>query len=954
MKWVYTILLVLVIILLFWTFNKKEGFESIQDKLQDRANPLAAITNPLQNPATQIGIPESLGTTLRNMSITAFNTTVTPTEPPISQLISNENSFLGMIQFCKDNGSGDNPFTNPTFNDNCGVCMSSGKLLTGETFTTPTGVVVYPQDKKTAIANQKTNGYAFPHAIASLNAASCEGASMGRKSAAVLAINEKDYTTFKNVAACKHSASFGEGTGCAMCLSEKAWTYIDPTVQGPSITMILWGLGIATVQVKGVQVGKASKLDDTTGISIPLGPVTEGTTIQVNVTQATGQVDAPYLYGVIQTTLSSGILYSLGIGDFLETDSISNTFVRRGRTKLFNEVDKYLYKLMPGKNKNTMSIQGTLPLTFIEEDNIASNTCTGPFVTTQASYNEMVNDDPCTNPAGQGPGNYDDLCLQKVITTAGCSAAGKWFQDPSEVAGSKSLTEFKQWLTSLIPNINTDPYISMGCTGVDISTPCDAFVKNPRSIPDAKCLSYLYANKSQGSYIGSGYPTSKSSVKGDYNFCSESGKANPERPDGNALLTGIARNGYNGKFGIESIKDYLSDMYNKATNKNLNPFVDDSAGGNKNNLLNCLSLIVSPPPPPPIVPPPPPPPPPPSAACTMGPSQGKFIRDTSGFIGWNPTGTTVINPVGSCATGTCPGKPISACGNFTQLTHDQFKTYTHCPNYFDCSMIAAEPACKPLIRNNTNINTSIPLVNGRRGDANFPGVSDIQSCIAAARKKFPTGPIGVTTNPANNSQCWAVPMKSSGPGITTAAGWQSAFVDDSPNCATQPPPQVASPPPPAEKPSCPIVSGKPVHVCGPLGGTIWSRPNGFLRISLYEFSFPTNPGSFWVYGTPNSQNGAPAGRGPTVSKMYNNTSGVPIKTTIFCSFDDAGTVIMNGQRVLDQRGTVASTSYTLQPGCTRVDLSCWNDNGPAGLLFIMLDSNKNVLLQTNSSWTITT
>jgi len=904
--------------------------------------------------------------------------------------------------------------------------MSSGKLLTGETFTTPTGVLVYTQDKKIALENQKTNEYAFPRVVPSLNAASCDGASMAKKSAAVLAINEKDFKTFKSAAACKHSASFGEANGCAMCLSEKTWTYIDPTESGPSINMLLWGLGIATVNVKGSQVGKPIKLSDTTGTTLPLGPVTEGTLMQVNVSQAAGQVDAPYVYGVIQATLSSGVVYSLGIGEFLETDSISNTFVRNGRAKLFNEVGKYLYKLMPGKNKTSMSIQGTLPLTFIEEDNIASNTCEGPFVTTQASYDQMVNDDPCTNPAGQGPGNYNDLCLQKVITAEGCSAAGTWFQDPTSVAGSMSLTDFKTWLASQIPKTKTDPEVSMGCTGIDISTPCDSFMSNPKAVPDAKCLSYLYANKSQESYVGSGYPNSKSTTKGDYNFCSESGKANPERPEGNALLTGIARNGYNGKFGIESIKDYLSDMFNKTKNTNLSPFVDDSAGGKKNSLLDCLSLVATPPLPPPIVAPP-------SSACTMGPSQGKFLRDPSGFIGWNPKGTNVINPVTSCASGTCPGKPISACGNFTQLTRDEFSKYTQCQNNFDCSMISNAGTCEPTIRNNTNINTSLPLVNGRRGDANFPGVSDIQSCITAARSKFPKGPLGVTTNPANSSQCWAVPMTSSGPGITTAAGWQSAFLDDSSNCGPQAQPQPEptcihdytfnnfvqwtgpgtdigtaitatkdecackcsanttcvgyswekalmnpldkgpcylkqkvteksvdptwgtymknSPPP---KLACASLAGRPVYVCGPLGGTIWSRPSGFLGISTYEFGFPKNAGSFWVYGTPNSQAGAPSGRGPTVSKTFNNTSGVPIKATIFCSFDDAGTVNMNGQRVLDQRGNIGSTSYTLEPGCTRVDLSCWNDGGPAGILFAMIDSNNNVLLQTDSTWTITT
>jgi len=1044
MKLVYTLLLGIAIILLFWLFNKKEGFETLQDKLQDRANPLAAISNPLQNPATAIGIPESVGSALRNMGLTAFNSKSNPTQAPVSQRIDNENSFLGMIQFCKNNGSGENPFTDPKFNANCGVCMSSGTLLTGETFTTPTGVLVYPEDKKIALADKKANRYPFPHVVASLNAATCAGASMGPVSEAILAITEEDLKRFKRRAACEHKASFDAKDGCAMCLSNKSWAYVDPTVEGPSVNLLLWGLGVASVKVGGKKIGSATTLDLTNVSTIELGPVLEGTNINVDVKQASGQVQNPYLYGAIQTILPSGNSYSLDIGKFLESDSVSNRFVRRGLPKSFDAIGKFLDKLMPATNKKNMSIHGSLPLTFIEEDNIASINCSdSPFVTSQDSYNEMVNDDPCTNPVGQAPGNYEDSCLRKAITEGGCSAAGTWYQEPSDAAGSMSLADFKRWLSTEASKVNTDPDASMGCSGVDISTPCDAFVKNPKAVPDAKCMAFLYSNNSQSSYIGSAYPTSKSQAKGAYNFCKTDGAANPTTPNGATLLSGIASSGYNGKYGLESIKNYLSDMFNKATNNNLNPLVEDALGGNKTSLLNCLNVVVTPPPPPPIIPPPPPPPPPAPAACKIGPSQGTFLRHPNGYIGWNPTGTDVLNPVGSCTEGACPSKPISACGNFTQLTKEQFAQYTLCQNYFDCSMIAntqSASACQPIIKNNTNIDTSIPLVNGGRGDANFPGISDINACITAARNKFPNGPLGVTVNPANNKQCWAVPMTSSGPGITTATGWQSAFLGDPSACGAQPAPSVQptpqAPVPPVQptpvpkclndytfnnfvqwtiggaegtdigppikttkddcacqcsasneclgyswqkalmnisdkgdcylkkkiitksvdstwgtyvrnnpppKPACPDLPGTPVNVsAGKIGNSNWSRWG-----AQWESGFPANTNAFWI-SFPGD-----VGRKPNVSGIYNNTTGNVIDTILYFSCDDAGTLFMNGKRLLEQRGSVATLKYKLQPGCTRVDLVGWNDGGPSGLVFAMVDLNNNTLFQTNSSWKIT-
>jgi hypothetical protein len=939
MKLVYTLLLGIAVILLFWVFNKKEGFETIKDKLQDRANPLAAISNPLQNPATEIGIPESVGTSMRNMGIRAFNSTSNPTQPPVSQLINNENSFLGMIQFCKKNGSGDNPFKDSTFNANCGVCMSSGKLLTGETFTTPTGVLVYPQDKTIAFADQKANRYAFPHVVASLNAATCDGASMGPASAAVLAIKEEDFNNFKRTAICQHKGTFDAKDGCAMCLPNKSWAYVDPKIEGPSINLLLWGFGLATVNLGGKDIGSAKTLTTTSVSTIALGPVLEGTAMQIRVVQATGQVQAPYIYGAIQTTLPSGNSYSLDISNFLEIDSVSNAFVRHGLPKSFDAVSKYLEKLMPGSNKKSMSIQGTLPLTFIEEDNIASMNCAdGPFVTSKASYDQMVNDDPCTNPVGQGPGNYEDLCLRKTITTAGCSAAGTWFQEPADVAGSMSLTDFKRWLISKIPNVNTDPDVSMGCTGVDISTPCDAFVKNPTSVPDAKCLSFLYANTSQGTYIGSGYPNSKSQGKGDYSFCKMDGAANPTKANGATLLAGIAKNGYNGKFGLESIKNYLSDIYNKSNNKNLNPLVDDSLGGNKTSLLNCLNVVVTPPPPPPIIPPPPPPLPPPPppvpapvpavtpSACTMGPSKGTFVRHPNGFIGWNPTGTSVLNPVESCRTGTCPDKGVSACNSFIQLTPEQFSKYTLCPNNFNCNMIAAGPPAPPVPPT-----PPVPPAPKCLNDYTF------NNFVQWTGPATDIGPPMTTTKDDCSCKCSA---------DSTCLGysWEKARMNISDigpcylkkNITTRSVDSTwgtylrKNPP---TKPACPALSGTPVS---PSQGGI---PSGFPSSSSIR----------------RLQLGGHQGRQSTVSSVYNNTSSVPIETIIYCSFDDAGTVFMNGQRILDQRGytSYVGIKYTLKPGCTRIDLSTWNDGGPSWALFSMLDSNKNILLQTDSTWKIT-
>lgn len=573
-----------------------EGFETLQDKIQDRSNPLAAVTNPLQNPASSIGIPESIGASLQAMASSAFGTSTGSSMVTIGQevagpRIDNENSFLGMIQFCKAAGEVENPFNDQKFAENCGMCMTSGSLLTGETFNTPTGVIVYPEDKTKALADQKQNRYPFPRVIPSLKAASCVGASQGPNATPALAINEKEYTQFAKAAACATNASFGDG--CGVCVPTKAWGYLDTSENGNPISISLFGKGTANVYVAGKQVVSGITLSESKASTSDLGPIAEGTVIDLEVVKGS-MASPPYVYAAVQSKLADGTLYTLSADTFMETDTVSRHFVRHGTSKFFSSVNAFLPKLLPGVNASSMKISGPLPVTFIQEDNLAAYSCpSGPFVTQEASYTTMINDDPCTNPAGQGPGNYDDSCLRKTIVDAGCTSSGSWYSDPTTVAGNMDIATFKNWILGAMDSNG------VGCTGVDSSTPCDPCRRNPTTIPSADCMKLLYTNQSAKTAIGTGYPNAKNTT--DYTslqgrvpqFCQPAGTLNPTTENGMAELVQMAAKGYAGKYGMEAVKDYLSDIYTKATNTNLNIHLDDSVGGSKTSWTKCFGLQVS-------------------------------------------------------------------------------------------------------------------------------------------------------------------------------------------------------------------------------------------------------------------------------------------------------------------------------------------------------------------------
>jgi hypothetical protein len=169
-------LIVLIIISLWHGTTRKEGFvvplngtpyDKIQNEIQNRSNPLASQQNPLTNPMN-LGLSVSDSAALRSMYNSAMDVPIQTgdgrgglkMQPRIDQInprIDNAGSFLALVDYCKKTGATTDPFKDPTFAQNCGMCMSKGRLITGERFEVPTGVVVYAEDKNLAYTTQTRN-----------------------------------------------------------------------------------------------------------------------------------------------------------------------------------------------------------------------------------------------------------------------------------------------------------------------------------------------------------------------------------------------------------------------------------------------------------------------------------------------------------------------------------------------------------------------------------------------------------------------------------------------------------------------------------------------------------------------------------------------------------------------------------------------------------------------------
>lgn len=599
--------------------EKKEGFEGggagagtgadAQTVVNNISSPLARDINPLQKGFAEIGISSAkaneikanvrAGLNLPEIEIVGDGTRrlVQPSVQNEAR-VDDEDSFLGTVAFCAKQGRTENPFSDPRFATSCGMCMTKGKLLTGESFSVPTGVVVFPADREKALKDMKTNGYLYPRVIPSMNAALCEGASVGDDAKPSLALTSQQYMDYKSRANCLKQRTVGE-KGCAQCFNTDTYTYVGENPGVEPLTLTLYGLGLATVKSRGIVQGKEkTPLSLSTPTIIDMKRILEGQIFEITVEQ--GETNGPRVSGFFSSALANGSKFQMPLENLALVDKQTGAAPRRTGFLYSPAYGNRLVVLSGGPQKSMLSMDITLPFTFLESDEIGTYDCpSAPLMRLKESASQFSTD-PCTK---GNPGSYSAECLRQRILDAGCTPLGDAYKNPQQEAGNLGISAFIDKILRYANMKDIDREAAAKCTGqtAALTTPCDAFLSGAGARAAGSgsslqaCLSFLYKNESDGTPVGKAYSgvsslayTSTNPKTGKPSYCSDSGTLNPSN---SKELEGVFTNGYKSKKGIEAVKNYISDIFLRATDDGLAATVSDASGGRATSIAKCFKGI---------------------------------------------------------------------------------------------------------------------------------------------------------------------------------------------------------------------------------------------------------------------------------------------------------------------------------------------------------------------------
>lgn len=584
--------------------QQREGFEAVSSQQYDQSvaqsqtvyNPLSQQLNPFANGLSgtdaQQAAQLALGGLTANFDLNNSEFLNTAIGRYFTQPRSEPtNGLIPTIQFCREQGKKADPFSDPRFAQQCGMCLTDGTDEEGTPFTGPRGLFIYEKEKEQAVKNKQEKGEIYTKGRPSL--ASCTGA----PDQPTFALNAEEYRKFSKRRECQTKKTVGNE--CGVCFQTQTYSFVDKNSSLENIFLVIAGQGKATILVDGTVIGSEDRsLSDTVPVKINIGKK-EGAKFEIKVKQVN---DKALVYGYVEASMANKGIFRMPLRRLVQKDEETGASpVAEPPSYMFSNVGVSSIKMRNANTKDMLRLSGTLPFSFPSPGEFATLDCPANPFQTQTSSLTSVSDDPCAKREASG---YNDECLTNTIYEAGCTNMGNLAKNPSQVNSyGTTLDAIKTRLGQIKLNDGILEQDSLLCSGQKPKTPCEAALADPTKPISTECLAYLYNNLGEADpRIGNTYPGNAqmgnqlSVVQTNpLQYCLPSGTLSPVDTQGRevasavSLLNQKAVNGFEGKKGVKAVQAYLNSVFLQA----LDTTLPVSATSRSTAMTQCFNTVAT-------------------------------------------------------------------------------------------------------------------------------------------------------------------------------------------------------------------------------------------------------------------------------------------------------------------------------------------------------------------------
>ncbi len=561
-----------------------------------RYNMVANLTSPMKNMFERTGLPSQemtkkvndvIGTPGIQYDRSSYELGIGQNAPKVT--LNYRNDVAELVKFCetkKDTLT--NPFNDPKFLANCGVCFKNGKDHTENPDVNHLGgLFLYSQERQKEKADAQAEGRRTRFTP-----------SIGKCEPGYFAGDSDTWQRIKNRVTCEQTPSF-DVPGCVTKFDNDKFVYIDDlSFMGPSL--LVKGKGKLLYQNAALKNGKWGMVDTR---QIDLTDQYQTINIKDYTNSASTQISLIISNKIgVETTdqsvndelaISVVVTGPTSVGRFLKDMTpffIDDTVSRPARFKGVTNYESYRMNLVrPHQNTQGMSFTFQIPFSFVDPSLPDAPSVGASAVIANKVDAQLLNKGGACYKKDQGPGTFSDKCIGDLYDAAGCTPfVGKG--DP-RIRGSTTTAQMNSEGADLDKisekfvemahigktgrELNGTPAgierwneASMFCYGKEVQDSCavDNLETGPLS---ERCLIDMYKNKfNRFNVYKAGLDRSSLDKEGKTNtYCTTEGTESPVDAKGNVRKDIINKLQVMG--GAKDVAKYFDELHRKALDETL-------------------------------------------------------------------------------------------------------------------------------------------------------------------------------------------------------------------------------------------------------------------------------------------------------------------------------------------------------------------------------------------------